>query len=111
MVRSAKKASSIPVPVPVPVPLHPRSTDLDKAVQTARMVANPVRLRILAHLQQGESNVTDMCESLDLPQPLVSNHLGLLKIVGLLKCRRDCQRVIYELEGEWVTDLLAALGV
>ncbi|MBL8861944.1 MAG: helix-turn-helix transcriptional regulator [Planctomycetes bacterium] len=51
--------------------------------------AEPTRLRLLALLAGGEACVCDLVGALDLPQPLVSRHLGVLRRAGLVTARRD----------------------
>lgn len=65
-------------------------------VHLLRIMAHPVRLRILRALTKGTKCVNDMCELLDAPQPNVSQHLAALKqsrLVaaekrGVLRCYR-----------------------
>jgi ArsR family transcriptional regulator len=52
-------------------------------------VAEPTRLRLLALIAPGEVCVCDLVGALDLPQPLVSRHLGVLRRAGLVSARRD----------------------
>lgn len=52
-------------------------------------VAEPTRLRLLALLAGGETCVCDLVGALELPQPLVSRHLGVLRRAGLVTARRD----------------------
>jgi len=54
-----------------------------------RILAEENRLRILCLLLQGEHCVAELCQALDLPQNLVSHHLGVLREAGLLIARRD----------------------
>jgi ArsR family transcriptional regulator len=47
------------------------------------------RMRILCFLMQGERGVCDLAGCLDLPQNLVSHHLGVLRELGLVTAQRD----------------------
>ena len=70
----------------------------DAAVaEAARVLADRTRLRLLLLLAGGESNVTDLCGRLGLPQPSVSHHLGILRASGLVATRRDGKQVYYRL--------------
>lgn len=60
--------------------------------------ANPIRLRILNLLQeQKEVCVCDLCEVLGEPQPKVSQHLALLRSVGLVEVRAGGKWKFYAL--------------
>src|SRR5438067_267753 len=54
--------------------------DLDQLTTLFRLLADKTRLNILLLLADGERNVTNLCETLRLPQPTVSHHLGLLRM-------------------------------
>ncbi len=68
-----------------------------------RMLADPTRLRLLGALKDGERNVSTLCRQLDLSQPTVSHHLGLLRSAGLVANLRDGKRVFYSLNGQTVS--------
>jgi len=78
-------------------------------------VAEPTRLRLIALLAPGEACVCDLVGALDLPQPLVSRHLGVLRRAGLVTARREGLWMHYSLadsrsEGHAkLLDALAAL--
>jgi ArsR family transcriptional regulator len=54
-----------------------------------RACSDPIRLRILALLRDGELCVCDLVEVLRLPQPTVSRHLSYLRRAGLVKAREE----------------------
>jgi DNA-binding transcriptional ArsR family regulator len=62
-----------------------------------KLLSDPTRLEILLQLTQGEFTVTDICESLGLPQPTVSHHLGLLRMGHCIVNKRNGKSVIYSL--------------
>lgn len=61
-----------------------------------RVLCEENRMRILCFLMQSERSVCDMAACLDLPQNLVSHHLGVLREAGLVTARRD------EQDARWV---------
>src|SRR5581483_5885219 len=54
-----------------------------------KALADKTRLRILALLGNNEVCVCHIHDSLALPQPTVSRHLGYLRRAGLVDVRRD----------------------
>ena len=54
-----------------------------------RAFSDPIRLRILHLLQQGEWCVGDLVEVLQAPQPTVSRHLSYLRRAGLVQARHE----------------------
>jgi DNA-binding transcriptional ArsR family regulator len=69
--------------------------DLDQLTNLFRLLSDKTRLNILLTLADGERNVTSLCEELQLPQPTVSHHLGLLRVNNLIINRRRGKQVFY----------------
>ena len=66
-----------------------RRTTVEELEQVFKALADATRLRILALLGGNEVCVCHIHDSLDLPQPTVSRHLGYLRRAGLVDTRRD----------------------
>src|SRR3954447_19343714 len=77
--------------------------DLDQLTALFRLLSDKTRLNILILLSQGERNVTSLCQELELPQPTVSHHLGLLRMNNLIGNRRDGKQVYYGINGRFQT--------
>ncbi len=73
--------------------------DLEHLAALFRLLSDKTRMAILFLLAKGERNVTSLCEILDLPQPTVSHHLGLLRMNNVIGNRRQGKQVIYMLNG------------
>src|SRR5215212_5337484 len=74
-------------------------TDLEQLAALFRLLSDRTRLNLLIMLADGERNVTSLCEALQLPQPTVSHHLGLLRMSNFIDNRRDGKQVFYALNG------------
>lgn len=77
-----------------------------------RALGDETRLRIVALLTHGELCVCHIENALDLSQPNVSRHLGILRMAGVVDARRDGTWVYYNLaeqEHDCTHQLLAAL--
>lgn len=78
-------------------------------VVTARFfkgLGDPVRLRILELLDEGEKSVSALVERLGLPQNQVSMHLGCLRWCGYVSTRRQERYVYYSLSDSRVTEVV-----
>ena len=53
-----------------------------------KALADVNRLRIVRRLAHGEASVSELIEHVGLSQPLVSWHLGRLRLAGLVETRR-----------------------
>jgi DNA-binding transcriptional ArsR family regulator len=73
------------------------SASADRASDFLKSMANPLRLRILCMIIDGERPVGDIAEALGVRQSAVSQHLALLRKDGLVTPRRDGQTIYYRL--------------
>jgi DNA-binding transcriptional ArsR family regulator len=73
-------------------------TELTRLAELLTALGHPIRLRIVEGLLGGGCCVGPMVECLELPQPLVSRHLGILRRAGVVAVekqgRQRCYRVI-----------------
>ncbi len=70
-----------------------------------KVLAEPLRLRILHTLQGGEKSVTDLTEMVEASQPNVSKHLKILQDAGLLHRRQNGNAVYYSIADESIFTL------
>jgi ArsR family transcriptional regulator len=71
-----------------------------------KTLGHPLRIRILELLAPGEQSVSDLLEALDIPQPQLSQQLGVLRRAGFVAARREGPSVVYALADERIVDLL-----
>ena len=83
-------------------PLHTELSPeaLQLVAERFRVLAEPLRLRILQLLRSGEKNVTELTIQLATTQPNASKHLRLLQEAGFIGRRQAGTSVYY-----FVTDL------
>ena len=60
-------------------------------------LADPNRIMILYTLSQSPRNVTELCHELNMPQPLVSRHLKVLRERGMVTTKRQGTIIQYAL--------------
>ena len=71
-----------------------------------KAMADETRTRILHLLSLRELCVCDLAAVLEMSLPAVSHHLRLLKMMRLVKNRRDGKQVYYALDDSHVVDLI-----
>ena len=72
-------------------------------------LADPVRLKILEYLRNGERCVCEIILYVGIPQPLVSRHLAILKRCGLVRDRRDKNRRFYSVTNPAIFKVIDAV--
>lgn len=70
-----------------------------------KVLAEPIRLRILHELQDGEMSVSEITETVESTQPNVSKHLKLMQDAGLLARRQEGNTVYCSIADESVFEL------
>jgi DNA-binding transcriptional ArsR family regulator len=63
-----------------------------------RALADPTRRQILQDLRGGELAAGEIASRFAISGPSVSRHLAVLKAAGLVRDRRDANRILYSLE-------------
>lgn len=89
-------------PSPTTVSGHRR---LEAASDLLRALANPHRLAIVLELGDGPRCVHELVETLGVSQPLASQHLRVLKAVGLVRSERRGREIAYSLADEHVSHI------
>jgi DNA-binding transcriptional ArsR family regulator len=92
-------------------PLKANISDMEeKAGEAAELLAamaSPVRLLLLCAMVDGEKSVSELVARTQVTQSAVSQHLGKMRLQGLVAARRDGQVVYYKLANK---DVIAILG-
>src|SRR5688572_18571390 len=86
-----------------PAALPPEALELVAA--RFKLLAEPMRLRLLQALHDGELTVTELVEASGATQANVSKHLGLLCEAGMLSRRKDGMHVRYSIADPMVFEL------
>jgi ArsR family transcriptional regulator len=85
---------------------HPLPEDLAELIaRRFRAIAEPMRVRLLDRLRDGEANVNELAEQLGASQQNVSKHLTVLADVGIVGRRKDGNYVYYSIVDEGVLGL------
>lgn len=72
-------------------------------------LADPTRIMILYALSQSPRNVTELCNELTMPQPLVSRHLKVLRERGMVTTKRQGTNILYILADDRLIQALDLL--
>lgn len=89
-----------------PRSLVPTEEILQESVTLLKGFADLTRLRILCLLRDGEVNVHEIVEAMDISQSGVSHQLRLLRDARLVASRKQGRHVFYRLADEHVEELL-----
>ncbi|HEX2214456.1 MAG TPA: metalloregulator ArsR/SmtB family transcription factor [Mycobacterium sp.] len=90
-----------------PSELPPRAV-LDTAGDLLRALAAPVRIAIVLQLREDARCVHELVDALEVPQPLVSQHLRILKAAGVVEGERSGREVLYRLADQHLAEIVIA---
>jgi len=79
------------MPRPLPDPL------IEMIAQRFRVIGEPMRIRLLDALRDGELTVSELVEATGATQQNVSKHLGVLHQAGIVGRRKDGNFVRYDI--------------
>lgn len=79
----------------------PSNTQEVSCASLLKMLADETRLAVVRQLIEGPKHVSEINESLDLEQSLLSHHLKILREAGLVTSQRDGKAVLYSLAPEF----------
>jgi DNA-binding transcriptional ArsR family regulator len=87
------------VPHPLPTPL------VDLIAQRFRVLGEPMRIRLLDRLREGEASVGELQEALGASQQNVSKHLGILHAAAMVSRTKQGSRTVYAISDPGVFEL------
>ncbi len=71
--------------------------ELKMKAEVIKVLGHPERLAILMLLSDGERCVKELKEELGISQPKVSQHVGIMKELGILNFRKEGTKVLYSI--------------
>ncbi len=87
------------IPHPLPEPL------VDLVAQRFRVLGEPMRIKLLDRLRDGEASVGDLQAALGASQQNLSKHLGILHAAGMVSRAKQGNRVVYAISDPSVFEL------
>lgn len=81
----------------------------EDAEQFLKQLSNKTRLMVLCSLIEGERSVTELLNNVPVTQPVLSQHLALLRDARLVATRRAGQTIYYRLADDRIKQQMALL--
>jgi len=88
-----------PVRHPLPEPL------VELIAQRFRVLGEPMRIRLLDRLREGDASVGELQDALGASQQNVSKHLGILYSAGMVTRAKEGNRTVYAIGDPGVFEL------
>jgi DNA-binding transcriptional ArsR family regulator len=84
----------MPLPRPLPDPL------VDLIARRFRVLGEPMRIRLLDRMREGEATVLELTDALDGSQQNVSRHLQVLLESGIVERRKQGNHAYYSISDD-----------
>ena len=88
-----------PVPHPLPEPL------IELVAQRFRVLGEPMRIKLLDQLREGDATVSELQAALGASQQNVSKHLGILLSAGMVSRTKNGNHARYSISDPSVFEL------
>jgi len=88
-----------PVSHPLPEPL------IELVAQRFRVLGEPMRIKLLDRLREGQASVGELQEALGASQQNVSKHLAILHAAGMVSRTKAGNRTVYAISDQGVFEL------
>ncbi len=82
---------------------------IELAARAMKAMSHPLRLRILCVLGDQETSVQDIVDAVGTSQSNISQHLAILREKGILRARKDANRVFYSVSDQRTLKLIVMM--
>ena len=87
-------------------PMFSNEERLEHAIQCLKVLAHPLRLKILVLLMDGPMNVSAIEREVESSQPNISQHLAIMRYRGMLHQDKRGNEVYYSIKNERLLKML-----
>ena len=82
---------------------------ISEYAEKLKVLGHPVRLELVYGLSKKECNVTKISEMMNIPQAVISRHIGLLKNAGIVDGEREKNIVCYKVVDDKIKKIIEIL--
>jgi DNA-binding transcriptional ArsR family regulator len=79
---------------------------IEKTAEKLKVLGHPLRLEILCLIEKNSSCVSELWKCLEQPQPVISQHLAILKNRGIVESKTSGNRRIYSITDPFVKSII-----
>jgi DNA-binding transcriptional ArsR family regulator len=79
-----------------------KKAETQNCAKYLKVLGDQTRLEVIRELSKGTRNVTEIIESVRIPQSLLSHHLSVLRKAGLVTAKRVGKAVLYKISNSIV---------
>ena len=84
-----------------------KSESIREASEAMQAMAHPLRLKILCLVGNQELSVLEIVDAVGTTQSNISQHLAVLRDLGILEARKEANRVFYRIPDPRILNMIA----
>ena len=84
-----------------------RTESINQASAAMQAIAHPLRLKILCLINNAELSVLEIVDAVGTSQSNISQHLAVLRDIGILAARKEANKVFYRIGDPRVLQMIA----
>lgn len=84
---------------------------IESYAERLKVCGHPVRLKLLCLIEKEDACVTELWKCLKQSQPVISQHLAVLKEKGIVTSETQGNKRIYSIVDPFVRNMIRSLGV
>ncbi len=84
---------------------------IESYAERLKVCGHPVRLKLLCVMEKENACVTELWHCLNQSQPVISQHLAVLKDKGIVEARIEGNRRIYSICDPFIRKIISALDI
>ncbi|MCL2705226.1 MAG: metalloregulator ArsR/SmtB family transcription factor [Spirochaetaceae bacterium] len=84
---------------------------LELYAKKLKVCGHPVRLKILSVIKDGTVCVKELWEYLEQPQPVISQHLAVLKESGIVSSKIEANKRIYTIVDPFIVEIIPFIKI
>ncbi len=85
--------------------------EVEKYAQKIKVCGHPLRLKILCLIEKQDACVSDLWQCLEQPQPVISQHLAVLKEKGIVESLTEGNKRIYRITDDFTLSVIRAMKI
>lgn len=79
--------------------------------QKLKVCGHPIRLKLLCLIEKENACVTELWKCLDQSQPVISQHLAVLKDKEIVESITEGNKRIYSIKDPFIKSIVSSLGI
>ncbi len=83
---------------------------IESYAERLKVCGHPIRLKILCLIEKEDACVTDLWQCLNQPQPVISQHLAVLKEKGIVTSEIQGNRRIYSISDPFIANIVQSFA-